>query len=420
LDAESAERIKTLIGEAIDWDYLFQIAQPHGLIPLVYWNLNRTCPEAVPIAALRRLRRYFRANASWNLRLTADLLKLLDLLKSHGVPCLPFKGPVLIASAYGELGLRESRDLDVFVHRRDVLRATAILTANGYQQLHEDFEPDQKVAERFFLYNHVFQHGTTRVEMHWTIAERQFAFPLDPESLWDGIETVSLSGRPVPSLRPETLLLCLCAHGARHRWDRLMWICDVAEFVRVYPRINWKQLLAWAETLGGQRLLLLGLGLAKQLLAATLPKDVSERIEADPAIEALVWDVQERLFRDLGVPGSRWERWHFYLRVRERLADRIRCCQRIGTIPDGVDRSVLPWAARFYILIAILFTPNVPDWVYISLPARLSFLYFLIRPIRLFDKFVLRRIGVLWPFRQKQKATPEEKGRAAQSSVKTE
>jgi len=35
------------------------------------------------------------------------LLKLLDLFENHGIPAVPFKGPVLASSIYGDLSLRQ-------------------------------------------------------------------------------------------------------------------------------------------------------------------------------------------------------------------------------------------------------------------------------------------------------------------------
>ena len=83
-DAESVERIAALLQHDLDWEYLLRMAQWHALIPLLFWHLNATCPEAVPSAPWQRLRERFHANARHNLLLTGALLKLLRLLAEIG------------------------------------------------------------------------------------------------------------------------------------------------------------------------------------------------------------------------------------------------------------------------------------------------------------------------------------------------
>src|SRR5262245_10666576 len=113
IDAAKAERIKGLLSEEINWDFLIHIASQHGVMPLLYFTLKNTCLEAVPKAVLDQLRNYFYTNAAHNVFLTTELLKLLTLFEAHGIPAIPFKGPVLAASVYGNLSLRQFGDLDI-------------------------------------------------------------------------------------------------------------------------------------------------------------------------------------------------------------------------------------------------------------------------------------------------------------------
>ena len=70
-------------------------------MPLLYRTLNSTCSDAVPKPTLEELRDHFYVNAGRNLFLTKELLKVLHLLEAHGIPAIPYKGPV------GRFGLWE-------------------------------------------------------------------------------------------------------------------------------------------------------------------------------------------------------------------------------------------------------------------------------------------------------------------------
>ena len=40
------------------------------------------------------------------------------------------------------------------------------------------------------------------------------------------------------------LIHLLCAHGAKHGFERLGWICDVASCVVAFPNLRWPEVLA--------------------------------------------------------------------------------------------------------------------------------------------------------------------------------
>ena len=166
--------------------------------------------------------------------------------------------------------------------------------------------------------------GRVVVEAHRAITSQTFYFPLDPASLWEQVETVSLNGTPVCNLSPEDLLIVLCVHGAKHHWGKLMWICDIAELLQAYSeKINWAQLISRARGLGGVRMLSLGLILARDLLGAKIPVDVLQQTQGEPKLAFLAAEVRAGLFN--GGPQMALEGPTFYVQLRERAQDRMRC-----------------------------------------------------------------------------------------------
>ncbi len=61
------------------------------------------------------------------------------------------------------------------------------------------------------------------MEVQWRSTHRKIlSIPTDP-SLWTSLSSVDLLGQQVRAAPFDTLLLFLCAHGARHQWDRLKY-----------------------------------------------------------------------------------------------------------------------------------------------------------------------------------------------------
>jgi hypothetical protein len=366
IDIATAERLRTLLQEDIDWGYLLQLAFRHGVMPLLYWTLNNTWKEAVPQAFLTQLQNDFEGNTLHNLRRTKKLLELLNLFESNGIKAIPFKGPVLAASVYGNLALRQFGDLDILVSRRDYLKTKNLLISQGYYELPLNLNWEAQM---------VHSDSQISVDLHWGITPIERPFRLNFERLWSCLEPVSLAGTTVKSLPPEDLLLILCVQIARNCWEqneRLSQICDISELLRVHSAMDWERVIKQASKLGGKRMLFFGLLLASSLLGTSLPEEISSRVQADPVVKSLVKQVCSRLLNEEYEIRNEFEEKRFYLQVRERLQDK------------------LPYFLGRWLYFRIV--PNSQDWAFLPLPDSLSSLYYLVKPIRLLGKWGLNPV----------------------------
>lgn len=325
IDSAAAARIQTLLQGSVNWEYLIRAASKQGVKPLFCTALSKTCPDYVPKPILEQLQRYLQAHSLKNLFMLRELIKVLRQLENTGISAIPYKGPVLAVAAYGDVAFRQFGDLDILVREKDALKARDLILASGYRTLYqgsaeqeEAFHGLRQVCEM------VREDGRVVVELHWAITSETFYFPLDPNSLWEKVEPVSLEGTLVPNLGPEDLLLVLCVHGAKHHWTKLMWICDIAELIRANAKkINWSRLMDRASSLGGGRMLLLGLMLARDLLGANIPVEALKQSRGESKLNLLAAEVRSALFS--GDSPMAVDRPNFYIQLRERAQDRIRC-----------------------------------------------------------------------------------------------
>src|SRR5206468_1634398 len=148
--------------------------------------------------------------------------------------------------------LRQITDLDVLVKRRQLDDVMRLLPAHGYS--YQQSLPDRTAAaERRVFYNHVFIRGHVTVEVHWKFSQDFFPFDIDYTRLWRRLSRVTIFGQPVEALHAEDLILVLCVHGARHCWERLAWIVDLAHLIARHPEIDLQQILAEARERGVER-----------------------------------------------------------------------------------------------------------------------------------------------------------------------
>jgi len=363
-----AGRIKELVQKDIDWPYILQMAQAHGLIPLLYENLKEMHPEDMPEGIMIILRDQFRKIAISNLLLTSKMVKLLDLFQSNGIAAIPYKGPILGLQAYGDVCLRQFFDLDFLIHKHNFIKAKELLTSQGYEpECHLSSAEESIYVNNECEYNFCSLNRKVFVELHWDIVQKYFSCNLDVEEFWRHLEPVSLLGREMMTLQPEHLLLILCIHhGGKHHWKTLGWVSDVAHLIHTNKDIEWEWVVEMASRSGISRMLFLGLCLVRDLLSTDLPDFVTKRLKDETIVKSLAERVYAKIFDQVENSTPEFERFSLYLKQRERLRDKTRYCLR-----------------RF-------FTSTEKDWSLLRLPPALSSLYKLIRPIRLTGKYGLK------------------------------
>jgi hypothetical protein len=353
--------LEATVDDCTDWNRFLALAQRHRVLALVHVSLSGV--RGVPMEVRVQLRDYARMAGQHGLRALLELARLSRQFEESGIPWLPLKGPA-IAALYPEPIARESVDIDLLVPPRFVSEASMLLVESGYESW-ESLHGGQEVIHRWAHYARNFTRadpsGIT-VDLHWGLSARYISLPFPREWLWQELQTVTVPGLSVPALRPETLLLLLCFHGAKYRpWDRLKLVCDIARLLNSLPDLDWRLVLARAGQIGGQRIVFLGLMLAESLFG---PLPIPEWVHLElRSREQELGRLRDSLRRYLLDP--RPEPPHpllgidFHLRVRERLRDRLR----------------LRWWR--------LVSPTPRDWGMARLPAALAPAYYVLRCLRL-------------------------------------
>src|SRR5258706_4941231 len=366
LDDGSANKLRQLLRSDLDWEYLLETANRHCLIPLLYIHLNAAAHKSIPERVKSRLSDANHENTQSSFFLIGELLKILKCFEANSIAAIPFKGPTLAQSVYGDTGLRQFADLDVLVHKRDVPRVKELLISRGFKPKPELTTAQQAALLRFdCAYN--FDNGKGVVlDVHWDFVEPHSSLAFDPGPFWSRLETIAIGGNQLMTLSPEDLLLVLCLHGFTHFWERLGWICDVASLMDQEKDIDWQLVLANANRLGMRRILLLGLVLATDLLDATMPLEIRNAEAGDALVKRLADQIQEKLFLVESPRPGLFGGAVLSLNMRERKRDKLRSFLRLITTSRRSDLLAFP------------------------LSDSLFFPYYLVRPLRLAAKYGAR------------------------------
>ena len=353
---ERAERIRDI--RPLDWRRLIDLAEHHGVIPQVYRSLSVLPDVALPDS----LRQSQERNARHTLWLTRELLRILKRLDSYGIFALPYKGAVLAEILYGNVTLRRFSDLDLLIHSSDLPRIKSAFAELGYQRGIE-LAPRE---ERDYLksgYEYTFDSkpGRNLVEVQWRILPRFYSVDFDVEGFFTRAVPFTLGGMTLRTLCAEDLILVLCVHAAKHAWQQLSWLCDIAELARS-TQVDWNAVHQQAKHLGIQRMVAVSFFLAHKLLQKPLPHIVQAQLKKDVSIENLASEIIPMLVRGDDYDTESISYFRLMISVRERWRDRVKFLWRLFT------------------------TPSVGEWSAIRLPGPLFPLYRVVRVFRLLSR----------------------------------
>ena len=134
---ERIDRLRALLAQDLDWEYLLAAAEHHCIPSLLYWHLSRAGLDRVSETAAAALKRSYTDIVQRNMLFVQELLHLVALLREASIPVVPYKGPLLAHALYDDLAQRQMWDLDLLVKEADLARAKRLLLDDGYQ-IHYD------------------------------------------------------------------------------------------------------------------------------------------------------------------------------------------------------------------------------------------------------------------------------------------
>ncbi len=359
------ERLRPLLETSVNWDALLQLADHHGTSSLLFQNLALVS-DVTPPGVLTSLRQSHQTNVHKSLFLTRELFRILDCLAVLGIEAIPYKGLVLSETYYGDMAMRQSGDMDLFVRAAHVSRIKNAVRDLGYTPrllIPEDAEAAYIASG----YEYAFDHpaGRNLLELQWALQARFYAVDFDMSTLFERAVEINVAGRRVKTPAPEDLLLVLAVHSAKHVWGRLIWLCDIAQILK-HKDLNWSSIQSRARTYGVERILHITMLLANRFLEMEIPGPLRRAIEQDQPARSLAREIAPAVVRGVSYEEEKLSYFHLIMRLRERRMDRLR------------------------FLVRLTFTPGPGEWEAIYLPKPLFSLYRLVRMARLASRFSRR------------------------------
>jgi hypothetical protein len=323
---------------------LLVLAEDHGVIGHLTASLRKLGDCAAPASIRQTLVERQREQIFYSLKLSAELFRILDQFASEKIAALVVKGPVLAMQAYGDPAMRSYGDLDLLVRQRNIRRATELMIAAGYQAAVSAAAIDSGKIPGQYLFSR--PDAKLLVELHNDLTLRYFPRRLPLEKFFARQIRVPLDAHDAPALCVEDELVLICIHGAKHFWERLIWIADVAALVTRQTNIDWRRVAESASEVGAERMLHTGLRLAKNLWHTPLPAETMAVVEADKESAHLAERILHWLPAAGYAPSGLFERALFRLRMRGSFLSAPGYLLRLSLSPTEEDWQSGPDESR--------------------------------------------------------------------------
>ncbi|HEX8646035.1 MAG TPA: nucleotidyltransferase family protein [Thermoleophilaceae bacterium] len=215
--AQLRDRARAAVAGA-DFHQLALGLQRRRLLPLIGSRVLEAAGDLCPpefAATVEAARREARARG---LSVEAATRQAAERLGEAGIRALPLKGPLLAEEAHGDVGLRDTSDVDLLVPRERLAEAAELLAGEPFGEPQDPLRgnglPDLHLALR--------SQRRPSIEIHWRVHWYEEAFSAD----------MLARARPGPDglLRavPDDLLASLLLYYARDGFHGVRLAADIA------------------------------------------------------------------------------------------------------------------------------------------------------------------------------------------------
>jgi len=265
------EAIQEAVDAGPDWTEYLRLVDRHRIPALSWAALKRVRGLAIPESARQGLQERSdacRIQAVRHSLMQAEIVKAFD---RAGIPVMTLKGTILSLDLYGDVGLRQSSDLDLVVTPDDISRAQACLESLGWRLDNTYFPitPRQQEKLRQAEHHYGFVHSERGgvLELHW---RNHWDMPGEAAAQWARSVTSVWQGCSYQVLDPIDLVLYLSSHGGHHDWFRAKWLGDMARIL-AQGDVDWEAALDRARCTGQEKPLLACLQLLHLVYGLPLP-----------------------------------------------------------------------------------------------------------------------------------------------------
>ncbi|BAI60960.1 hypothetical protein MCP_0888 [Methanocella paludicola SANAE] len=223
------------------WYELFSALKPHGILPLLYWQILHIPQESRPAKELvDELRRNFLESKACAITTDMQLKELVDVFNKENIPMIILKGSALARTLYLDPALRLCSDIDILVLPQDVVRSRTIMESLGYKCLKKRFD-----ISKYYYHHETYDKCSKNsmiVELHWRLIFVPLLDIVDIRNFFYRSVKIESTNFSFETLTTIDTIIYLSLHlFLQHSKEvRLNWIYDISQLCKNLTIADWR------------------------------------------------------------------------------------------------------------------------------------------------------------------------------------
>ncbi|NOZ10996.1 MAG: nucleotidyltransferase family protein [Gammaproteobacteria bacterium] len=336
-----------------DWQRYLDLAQNHGVLPLVQdrlLNANHTVQS--PPSIRSAIEQGLKNQAILEILQTLELQRVLGAFNKNNTPVLVFKGGALAHSHYPEAKLRPRDDTDLLIGQSNREQSAEILEVLGYSA-------QNTISGRRIMhqcnYSYTDQQGCPHVvDLHWRLSNpTAFSELLDFESLWQRSVLIPVLGQGARCPTQVDALLIACIHRLAHHHNnhRLIWLMDIHLLLTALSKSESLEFARRAREIGVAAICTQGLKLSRDYFNTKLSPALLKILSQTEATKVSKAESHTRKY--LNKDRSHWDNYIDDLRALPHWRARVAYLHE--TLFPDADYLLGRYNTRHRILLPILY-----------------------------------------------------------------
>lgn len=352
--------------EQFNMNTLIDLSNQHGILPLVHKTLKSLDSKHLMQNAdiFSELKAHYMGISQRNMLMSAELIRIMNLLKDNSIESLAFKGPALSQMAYGDITLRQFGDLDILIRKKDIQIVKELLYKKEYIPIYELTTTQESIwlneQKDFGLFN---KNKNILIEIHWALIPEEYPIQLNLKDIWKNSETIKINNKYINTFALENLIFYLCIHGSKHLWERIEWIKDIDLLIQT-QNPNWENIFKQVENSDFKISFYLGIYLSHLLFSTPIPKEAIKNIKANKTVLGIIKTIT-----------SNWK-------IKNEKSPIAMFQYKLTTY-----KLILNPIQRNCYMLQNIFKPSFKERLLFDLPKSYNWLYYFIRPYLLLKKY---------------------------------
>jgi hypothetical protein len=288
-------------------------------------------------------------------------IKLQEYFDNNNIYAIFLKGILLSRQYYGDIGLRNVVDIDVWVEEINFIKVEDFLRSLGYVGMLDKYDLNSKQLNflKQTTHDEIFYNESDRsapvVELHWKLRNALGNFKFDTNADRGLLSRVEENGKSFSVFNHVDQFVFLSVHGAEHAWFKVKWLVDLVHLIKVIE-FDWDKVVIRANELNSLREVRLAWELLEQFYGLQKPHPIRQI-----RLSLLDQFRMKYFFHQLVYDG------HFCDTKKEKILN----------VLYTVSLNKKSFLSKELIYKNLT---NTTDWLTLPLPESLFFVYFPLRP----------------------------------------